>query len=279
MKVFQTDHLLAVIESKNARRSNRWWMIVLNLLAINVMKREEKEKRRREERFLFFLFLFVFIFLFRLSFIRRNFHRRWSKRTKQRIDLFGIECNIYIPMIIHYLNMRQVWKFTHAWSCSIVDHRRLLRLFRFIYYSFVDCSSSSKSHASSSCSISTWKSFTFTATIIDKWCWWNINTSTTGTQSNWSEYNSTSRNYLMVSFFVVVLDRTIQLQRKLSRRKNNRKRNEKIPTNLRSKRRKKKFVFRFIKKSFVFRPVSPYALFFRDTQNDIKKKLANPSFG
>ena len=27
------------------------------------------------------------------------------------------------------------------------------------------------------------------------------------------------------------------------------------------------------------RPVSPYALFFRDTQNDIKKKLANPSFG
>ncbi|CAF1529014.1 unnamed protein product [Adineta steineri] len=27
------------------------------------------------------------------------------------------------------------------------------------------------------------------------------------------------------------------------------------------------------------KPVSPYALFFRDTQNDIKKKLANPSFG
>ncbi|CAF1466346.1 unnamed protein product [Rotaria sordida] len=27
------------------------------------------------------------------------------------------------------------------------------------------------------------------------------------------------------------------------------------------------------------KPVSPYALFFRDTQNDIKKKLSNPSFG
>ncbi|CAF4708428.1 unnamed protein product, partial [Rotaria magnacalcarata] len=27
------------------------------------------------------------------------------------------------------------------------------------------------------------------------------------------------------------------------------------------------------------KPVSPYALFFRDTQNDIKKKLTNPSFG
>ncbi len=54
----------------------------------------------------------TYSFYFR-SFIRRNVHQiiynnRWSQEKKQQIEFSGIECNIYIPMIIHYLNMIQV---------------------------------------------------------------------------------------------------------------------------------------------------------------------------
>jgi hypothetical protein len=48
--------------------------------------------------------------------------------------------------------------------------------------------------------------------------------------------------------------------------------------NLKSKKKKTFHPYIHIFISLI-RPVSPYALFFRDTQNDIKKKLPNPSFG
>ena len=86
------------------------------------------------------------------------------------------------------------------------------------------------------------------------------------------EFFSFTRNSSGDSF------RINQYRIKSLRKRNKRKRNVKILMNLKSKTsivRETDLYHRY----FSRRPVSPYALFFRDTQNDIKKKLANPSFG
>jgi hypothetical protein len=75
----------------------------------------------------------------------------------------------------------------------------------------------------------------------------------------------------------------MEQQVKLSRKRSKPNENVKIRMNRKS-RRTNNGTTRHVYMSSVFvvvfpRPVSPYALFFRDTQNDIKKKLANPSFG
>jgi hypothetical protein len=72
-----------------------------NLLAISMMK---KNKTREIPHFSSSYFR---------SFIRRNIHQiifnnRWSTEKNLQIEFFGIECNIYIQMIVHYLNMIQV---------------------------------------------------------------------------------------------------------------------------------------------------------------------------
>ena len=58
----------------------------------------------------FFLLLLV---LPSRSFIKRDVHpitlnNRWPPAKKQQIEFSGIECNIYIQMTLHYLNMMQV---------------------------------------------------------------------------------------------------------------------------------------------------------------------------
>jgi len=131
-----------------------------NLLAISMMKKEKNS------------FLFFFFFIFR-SFIRRNvrqiiFNNRWLQEKKQQIAFFGIECNIYIQMIIHYLNTIQVNVY------FILDQ---LSQHGFIFRLVYTIESSSSTSYASSFTISTWKSFSFTSTIINKWCRWNFNTS------------------------------------------------------------------------------------------------------
>jgi hypothetical protein len=146
-----------------------------NFLAINMMKKKKE--------FSFFVFR---------SCIRRNIRQiiinhRWLQEKIQQIEFFGIECNIYIPMIIPYLNMRQVNLGKVYWE----QWSRFLS-FRIVY----SINTSSSTSYASSITISTWNSFSVSTTILNKWCRWDFNTSPT-TQSRRSRV---SIRYLITSF-------------------------------------------------------------------------------
>ena len=96
-------------------------------------------------------------------------------------DIEVKKCKCYL---LFFVSWGQLFK-TIADLLSIIEHKfqrenspHLFVISRLVHT--ID-SSSSTSYASSY-TISTWESFSFTSTIVHKWCRWNINTSTS-TQS------------------------------------------------------------------------------------------------
>ena len=88
----------------------------------------------------------------------------------------------------------------------------------------------------------------------------------------------TSKKFQHQQIIIIIIER-IHRPVKSWRKRSKARRSVKIRMNLKSNEQFLRKVIVDLWSDLFIRPVSPYALFFRDTQNDIKKKLINPSFG